>query len=411
MSSSQSSSRGRKRNSTISSNTKPTTNTTTTRNTRPYDRGFQQNLIDRGVYPHRYEYPDGRIPAKPNNWEEINQILAQPRPSLSPSKFSEEAHEQFVRADAHTSKEDQVTKSVIPIIEGKITDAKCVSGKIPFANLDHLTDGTLVPGNPDLYYGARPEQLNWQVRDELSDQIIPSTQHDLPIVPNFFLAAKGPDGSIAVAGRQASYDGALGARGMHSLQSYGQDEPTYDNSAYTITSIYHGGQLKIYTSHPAQPNGSGSRPEYYMTQLRSFAMTDTADIFRQGATAFRNARDWTKKQRDEAISQANERVNDIPSTTSTSSTLASSFTTEVSTLVATSLSIAAESQSQESPTTQIEASYTSETTHQESETSADELAIDVNPPAKRSSRSQHSRNRKRTTGAASARRSSTAAGT
>lgn len=276
--------------------------------------------------------------------------------------------------------------------------------KIPFTKLDHLTDGTLVPGNPDLYYGARPEQLNRQVRDELSDKIIPSTQHDLPIVPNFFLAAKGPDGSIAVAGRQASYDGALGARGMHSLQSYRQDEPTYDNSAYTITSIYHGGQLKIYTSHPAQPNGSGSRPEYYMTQLRSFAMTDTADTFRQGATAFRNARDWTKEQRDEAISQANERVSDIPSTTPTSSTLASSFTTEASTFVATSLSIAAESQSQESPTTQIEASYTSETTHQESETSADELAIDVNLPAKRSSRSQHSRHRKRITSAASARR-------
>jgi hypothetical protein len=46
------------------------------------------------------------------------------------------------------------------------------------------------------------------------------TQHDLPIAPNFFLAAKGPDGSAAVAKRQACYDGALGERGMHSLQSY-----------------------------------------------------------------------------------------------------------------------------------------------------------------------------------------------
>lgn len=202
---------------------------------------------------------------------------------------------------------------------------------------------------PDLYYGARREQLNRQVRDELSDQIIPSTQHDLPIVPNFFLALKGPDGSIAVAGRQASYDGALGARAMHSLQSYGQDESVYDNNAYTITPIYHGGHLKIYTSHPAQPNGSGSRPEYYMTQLRSFAMTNTADTFRQGATAFRNARDWTKEQRDKAIDQANKRINDIPSRTPTSPT-------------------------------------SSETTHQESEISADELAMDVDLPAKRSLR-------------------------
>lgn len=149
-----------------------------------------------------------------------------------------------------------------------------------------------------------------------------------------------------------------------------------------------------------------------MTQINTWGMTGNAETFRQGATAFRNARDWTKEQRDEAIRYANDRVNNIPSTTPTGSVMASSFTTEVSTLVAaTSVSIAAESQSQESPTMQIEAYYTNETTYQESETSADELAIDVNPPAKRSSRSHHSRHRKRNTGASSARRSSTAART
>ena len=118
-----------------------------------------------------------------------------------------------------------MTKSVLLIVEGEIRDAKCDSGGIPFTNLDYLTDGTLVPGNPNLYYGARPEQLDRQVRNELNNHIIPSTQDDLPIAPNFSLAAKGPDGSIAVAGRQACYDGALGARGTHSLQSYGEDEP------------------------------------------------------------------------------------------------------------------------------------------------------------------------------------------
>jgi hypothetical protein len=41
---------------------------------------------------------------------------------------------------------------VIPIIEGNVKDAKCVSGGIPFTNLDHLTDGTIVPGNPDRYW-------------------------------------------------------------------------------------------------------------------------------------------------------------------------------------------------------------------------------------------------------------------
>lgn len=408
MSSSQPSFRVQKRNST---NTKPTTKTTTIRNSRPYDRNFQQNLIDGGVYPDSYEYPDGRIPTNPNNWKEINQRLAQRRASLSPSIFSDEKFNEFRRADAHASKEDQVTKSVIPIIEGKITDAKCVSGKIPFTNLDHLTDGTLNPGNADLYYGARPEQLNRQVRGKLSDQIIPSTQHDLPIMPNFFLAAKGRDGSITVAERQASYDGALGARGVHSLQSYGQHEPAYDNNAYTVTSIYYGGTLKMYTSHPTQPNGPGSRPEYYMTQINAWCMTGNAETFRQGATAFRNARDWTKEQRDEAIKYVNDKTNHTPSATPTGSALTSSFTIKVSTLVATTaLGVNPKSQSQESLTTQIEA-YTSETSHQESETSAEELAIDVNPPAKRSLRAGQSRHRKSNTGISSTQQSSPAVGT
>jgi hypothetical protein len=382
MSSSQSRSRGRKRDSTSTSNIRSTTKTTTTKSTGPYDRGFQQNLIDGGVYPHAYEYPDGRIPAKPNNWEEINQRLAQPRPSLSPSKFSGEAHEKFIRADAHAFKEKQITTSVIPIIEGEIRDAKCVSGGLLFTNLDHLTDGTLAPGNPDIYYGARPEQLNRRVRNELSGHIIPSTQDDLPIAPNFFLAAKGPDGSAAVAKRQACYDGALGARGMHSLQSYGQENSSHDNNAYTISTIYHDGTLKMYTSYPTQPTNPGSPPEYHMHQLRSFAMADTAETFRQGATSYRNARDWAKEQRDEAIRRANERVSECQAGTlaiDASFAQASSFASEA-TLDGT---YTIEALSEESRTLLTEDSNT--TTHlQKSKTSSGEPTLDYRAPVKRS---------------------------
>ena len=336
MSSSQSSSRGRdrgrKRAATFSSKTQSTptaltatitttTTTTKTGNTRPHNRNFQQNLIDHGVYPEEYEYPDGRIPAKPNNWEDINQRLIQPRPSLSPSQFSDEAFRKFKRANAHASKENKVTDSVIPIIEGEIRDGRCVSGGISLTNFSHLTDGTIAPGNPDRFYGARPEQLDRRIRNELNGRIIPSTQDDLPMVPNFFLAAKGPDGNAAVARKQACYDGALGARGMQSLQSYGQPEPVYDNNAYTITSIYNDGQLKLYTSHPSQPANPGGRPEYYMNQLKGYAMTSDSETFRQGAAAYRNARDWAKEKRDGFIEAANGKV---PATYNESQSLGSS---------------------------------------------------------------------------------------
>ncbi|WEW60591.1 hypothetical protein PRK78_006078 [Emydomyces testavorans] len=309
MGSSESSSRGRKRRaeSPPSSSSEDTRTTTKSASTTAYSRNFQQNLIDHGIYPDGYEYPDGRLPEMPNNWDEINERLARPRPSLSPSQFSESKFRKFKRADTNASKEKPVMSAVIPIIDGEFGDPKCVGGDYTFGNLAPLTDGMLAKPKPDHFFGARPEQLNRQLRHELGNFIIPSTQEDLPMAPNFFLEAKGPDGSLAIATRQACYHGALGARGIHSLQSYKQDELAYDNNAYTVTSTYHGGTLKLYTTHPTAPRESDGRPEYIMTSLRSFAMTDNAESFRNGASAYRNARDWAKEQREKFIKSANER--------------------------------------------------------------------------------------------------------
>ena len=311
MSSSQVSSRDRKRSAGSSRRTAVTTATTaSSKNTGVYSRGFLQNLIDHGVYPEEYDYPDDQVPPPPDNWQEINQRLVKPRPSLSPSQFSDRVFKRFKRADAHVSKENTVMDSVILIIEGEVESSRSIAGNIPFNNLDHLTDGTLSTDKPDRFYGARPEQLNRSIRNKLGHYIVPSTQEDLPMAPNFFLEAKGPDGTAAVAKRQAVYDGALGARGMQSLQSYGENEPVYDNNAYTITSIYSDGQLKLYTTHPTQPAGLHNRPEYFMNQFRSFSMTDTSKTFRQGATAYQNARDWAKEKRDGFIEMANGRILD-----------------------------------------------------------------------------------------------------
>lgn len=79
---------------------------------------------------------------------------------------------------------------VIPIIEGKVDDPKCAAGQIPLRNLDSLTDGSRVPANPDIYYGARPEQLRPGICDELSGHIVPSDQDSLPVAPNLFLHVK-----------------------------------------------------------------------------------------------------------------------------------------------------------------------------------------------------------------------------
>lgn len=263
-------------------------------------------MTDHGIYPNFYEFPDGQIPGMPENWGDINERLARRRPSLSPSSFSNEDFRRFQRAEAQASKEQPVTTHVIPTIEGDFNGHGCASGGYPFTNLAPLTDGTLAAAKPDYLYGARPKQLDQQVREELAKQIIPSTQRDLPMAPNFFLEAKGPDGTPAAAERQACYDGAIGARGMHALQSY-QQEPGYDNNAYTITATYAARTLTLYTTHLTKPRNPSCSPEYIMTQVDAWAMTSNVRTFREGASAYRNARDWSKEKRDELLRSANER--------------------------------------------------------------------------------------------------------
>jgi hypothetical protein len=92
---------------------------------------------------------------------------------------------------------------------------------------------------------------------------------------------------------------------MHALQGYGQAEPTYDNKAYTFSSTYRDGTLKLYAHHPTQPSRLGESPQYHMTPLRGFLLTDSPQTFRQGVGAFRNARDLAKEYRERFIDQAN----------------------------------------------------------------------------------------------------------
>lgn len=286
--------------------TKPSTKPTTTKTTRsgPVDRNFEQAMVDNRFFPQSYSYPDGRNQPKPANLDNIIERLKQPRPSLSPSRFGKEEFDRFVKADANAKKEGQVRDSVIPIIAGRDVNGRTISGDIPFGNLQSLIEGeNLKDPKPDIYHGARPEQLLPEIRKELSSYIVPSSQLDLPLAPNFFVVAKGPDGSTAVAKRQACYDGAIGARGIHQLQSYKQEGSVYDNNAYTISSTYHDGTFQIFTHHPGLSDEG--QPEYYMNKVVGYHMTGTVNQFRRGVAAYRNAVDFAAEQRNQLLAKAN----------------------------------------------------------------------------------------------------------
>ena len=169
---------------------------------------------------------------------------------------------------------------VFPIIAG--TSDIPSQENLLFGNLKHLTDSSITKAKLDCYNGSCPADLNKQIREELGPYIVPSTNTATPCLPNFFTEGKGPNRNTAVCKRQALYNGALGARGIHQLRSYIDPETAYDNNAYTITSTYHGGSgtLTMYTTHPAPPQDPKTSTEYRMTQLNSFTVTGNPDYFR-----------------------------------------------------------------------------------------------------------------------------------
>ena len=216
-------------------------------------------MIDNSVYPDGYSPAEGTRAPKPNNIKEMREMLSQPRPSLSPSVFSEDAFEEFQDSNRRAKSELAATANVIPYITGSKDRQFETARDVKFNNLTKF-DPNITTLQPDGYYRAKPSQVGLRIRTDLDEHIIPSTSKHLPIAPNFFRKDKSAKGRADVAQNQAMHDGAVRARGILHLQSYGHATPTYDGNAYTIASTYLDGQLKMYATHPGAPADDTSEP-------------------------------------------------------------------------------------------------------------------------------------------------------
>nr|POF26195.1 hypothetical protein CFP56_22343 [Quercus suber] len=285
-----------------------------TKTSGPYDRQFEQILVDNGIYP-EYSSVDDRQAPEPENLEEIRERLQRRRSSLS--SFSEGEFRDFRKVNRCTESEQDAKKNVIPTITGREGD-HIGSSEHEFTALV-LFDSSLQAPKPDIYYGARPDQIDPRVRADLGPYILPTSFTEHPAAPNHFFEIEGPSDGWGVLPRRAIYNGAVGARGMFRLQNYGRETPSYDNNAYAIVSAYHpaSGALQIFATHPRQSVTTGGT-EYHMMQLGAYVMTGNLDAFRQGAAAYRNARDMSREYRDQFIAEANATARNLPAVASPS---------------------------------------------------------------------------------------------
>lgn len=184
---------------------------------------------------------------------------------------------------------DEVTTKVILIICGNADIPS--KQNILFTELAPVTSTyeDVVRPKPDYFDGAHIGDLNGKVRDPKGDMyplIIPTKHVSVPVAPNFFLKAKALKGAADVLKRQACYNGAYGARAMHALQSYDEEEPAYDGNTYTYSSTYHAGTLKLYAHHVTTLTAPEGQPKYHISQINAYALTGSRKGFIEGATAF-----------------------------------------------------------------------------------------------------------------------------
>jgi hypothetical protein len=84
--------------------------------------------------------------------------MAKPKPSFSPSRFSDKAFKRFMDKITEALNKANVITKAFPILESDSNVPFDI--KKTFDNLAALIDNTIVNAQPDFYYSARPDQLD-----------------------------------------------------------------------------------------------------------------------------------------------------------------------------------------------------------------------------------------------------------
>lgn len=269
----------------------------------PYNPSFQEYMERRGIYTWN---PD----IYPTNLEEIQTALRQRRESLSSAKFSKADYESFLHANMNATTEAGIMNAAFRIIIGQGNISNGLN--VPFVNMVGMVDEILTVPRPDLYEGCLRTEISSDICSRLDSHIVPSRVAQNPVLPNFFAELKGPGGNAGIGTLQACHDAAIGARAMQSLRAYVDEDTAVNGKAYCLSAVFCGGIgtgfLSISATHVTMSEDPAVQHHYHMTQIGSYALTNSEESFREGVTAFRNAREWAHEQRMALVVAANAKA-------------------------------------------------------------------------------------------------------
>ncbi len=269
-----------------------------------YDPCFEQHLNDNGVSTRRGQNPAilGRIKSR----------MRRRRQSLSASNLSDAAWDQYAQTAGVCTTQAEVLECVLPGLKGNSNAIDHAANRL-FNNFESIVTTPEVKVStpmPDWYEGQAPSEDDIRLRDVLGKSIMPCSNFSLPMLPNFFIELKGSADNGNVCRLQAIHDGLFGARAMNRIRSYAFEHNTkdHDTTGYAIIATLAGSVLSMAVVHTAQATAPHRELDYHVTPLFAAVLTSDKRQFREAAQSFRNLRDWTKEQREAAISAANKRI-------------------------------------------------------------------------------------------------------
>lgn len=77
----------------------------------------------------------------------------------------------------------------------------------------------IVALTPDFHHGSHPADLDLRARKDLGNDIVPYKQLEAPLLPIFFLRARGPKESPVVLKHRATRDATYRACGLLEIHS------------------------------------------------------------------------------------------------------------------------------------------------------------------------------------------------
>ena len=167
-----------------------------------------------GRYLHDYRvHPDDKRATKPGNWDEIMDMVEQPRPDQARSALYQAQYEAFLNLQYKPESGRDVEDKIFLLIGGNGFQS---DKGYTVSNLEYLSDANIAKVTPDYYDGADHKKIDKELLAELRTFVQPFKVKKSAVFPNFFAESKVPKYDLAIAEQQARYAGAIGSLAYHS---------------------------------------------------------------------------------------------------------------------------------------------------------------------------------------------------